>query len=99
MFVTDKRKAGPKGAPKFRLSFRVGSWPYPQHLTETERLARDKHSSLLRKFVNYTQKSFITLAPGPNVIKLFMTVIDEFSYARAFVPGKLFQPILTNTLA
>jgi hypothetical protein len=34
--------------------------PYPQ---TQERLAKDKHSSLLRKFVNYRQKSFITLAP------------------------------------
>ncbi len=29
-----------------------------------ERLARDKHSGLLRKFVNYGQKSFKTLAPA-----------------------------------
>jgi hypothetical protein len=29
-----------------------------------EKLARDKHSGLLQKFVNYGQKSFITLAPG-----------------------------------
>jgi hypothetical protein len=27
-------------------------------------LARDKHSRLLQKSVNYGQKSFITLAPG-----------------------------------
>ncbi len=26
----------------------------------------DKHSSLLRKFVNYGKKSFITLAPGED---------------------------------
>jgi hypothetical protein len=29
-------------------------------------LARDKHPGLLRKSVNYGQKSFITLAPGPG---------------------------------
>jgi hypothetical protein len=29
-----------------------------------EKLARDKHSSLLQKSVHYGQKSFITLAPG-----------------------------------
>jgi hypothetical protein len=29
-----------------------------------ERLARDKHSSLLLKFVNHGQKSFIRLIPG-----------------------------------
>jgi hypothetical protein len=31
-------------------------------------LARDKHSNLLPKSVNYGQKSFITLAPGGKVI-------------------------------
>ncbi len=41
---------------------RVGSWPHT--LTLDIRLARDKHSSLLRKSVNYGQKSFITLTPG-----------------------------------
>jgi hypothetical protein len=29
-----------------------------------ERLARSKHSSLLRKYVNRGQKSFLTLGPG-----------------------------------
>jgi len=29
-----------------------------------EKLARDKHSSILQKSVHYRQKSFITLAPG-----------------------------------
>jgi len=29
-----------------------------KHQTRLEMLARDKHSSLLRKFVNYGQKSF-----------------------------------------
>jgi hypothetical protein len=32
--------------------------------TRLERLAKDKHSSFLQIFVNYGQKSFITLAPG-----------------------------------
>jgi hypothetical protein len=36
-----------------------------------ERVAMDKHPSLLQKSVNYGQKSFITLAPGFNLIKLF----------------------------
>jgi hypothetical protein len=39
-----------------------------------ERLAMDKHSSLLQKFVNYRQKSFVTLGPVANVIKLFTAV-------------------------
>ncbi len=33
-----------------------------------EKLARDKHSSLLRKSLNYGQKSFMTLASGPGAI-------------------------------
>ncbi len=36
-----------------------------------KRNVSDKHSSLLRKFVKYGQKSFITLGPGVKVIKLF----------------------------
>jgi hypothetical protein len=39
--------------------------------TRLEMLARDKHSSLLRKLVNSGQKSFIMLGPGLSFIKLF----------------------------
>ncbi len=46
-----------------------------------EKLARDKHTSILQKFRNYRQKSFITMAPGTNVIKHF--------YARKSVRKKL----------
>ncbi len=35
------------------------------------KLAEDKHSSLLRKFVNYGKKCFITLGHRANVLKLF----------------------------
>ncbi len=35
-----------------------------RHLTRLEKLARDKRSSLLRRFVNYVLKFFMTLAPG-----------------------------------
>jgi hypothetical protein len=34
-----------------------------EHLKGLETLARDKHSSLLRKSLNYGQKKFIILAP------------------------------------
>jgi hypothetical protein len=34
------------------------------HLTRLERLARDKHSSLLRKSVNYGRKKFYSTGPG-----------------------------------
>ncbi len=40
------------------------------------KLAKDKHSNLLIKFII---KSFMTLAPGHNVIKLFTGVIYENS--------------------
>jgi len=39
-----------------------------------EKLTNDKHSSLLRKSVNYGQKSFITLGPGGKVSKTFKFV-------------------------
>jgi hypothetical protein len=40
-------------------------------------------------------KTFITLGPGPNVIKLFMSVIYKCPYkARVFIAGKPFQPSL-----
>jgi hypothetical protein len=42
-----------------------------KHYSRLEKLARDKLSSLLLTSVNYGQKSFITLTPGANVIKLF----------------------------
>jgi hypothetical protein len=48
-------------------------------LTMLEKVARDKHSIILIQTVNYRQKSFIKLPPGPNVIKLFITVIYEYS--------------------
>jgi hypothetical protein len=40
--------------------------PYLQTLDLAGRLARDKHSSLLRKSVNYCRNSFIVQAPGPE---------------------------------
>jgi hypothetical protein len=48
-------------------------------LTWLEMLAGDKHSSLLRIFVNYGQKYFITMATGANVTKLFMAVSYKLS--------------------
>jgi hypothetical protein len=37
--------------------------PTNKHKTRLQRLGRDKHSSLLRKSVNYVRKIFIGLAP------------------------------------
>ena len=44
-----------------------------KHLTGLEKLARDKHSGLLRKFVNYQQKKF-------HNIKLFESKKRSFSF-------------------
>ncbi len=46
-----------------------------KHYTRLEKLARDKHSSLLQKIVNYGQKSFITLVPGPMQLKEFNNLL------------------------
>jgi hypothetical protein len=51
-----------------------------KHLTKLEKLARDKHSSLLRRFVNYGKKSYnirprrdaVTNLPFPYSIKFFI---------------------------
>ncbi len=49
---------------------------WPEHLTWLERLAREKHSSLLRKSANYDRKSFIVQAQSlvdpvkPNLVTL-----------------------------
>jgi len=40
----------------------------PASLPKLENLARDKHSSLLRTFVNYWRKCFTTLAQGYQTV-------------------------------
>jgi hypothetical protein len=46
-----------------------------KHYTRLEKLARDIHSNLLQKYLNYGQKMFIILGPGPKVMKYFASVI------------------------
>jgi hypothetical protein len=45
--------------------------------TRLKSLPGTKHSISLQKRINYGEKSFITLGPGLNVIKLFMSVISQ----------------------
>ncbi len=47
------------------VNSRVGFWPCSQTLYEEggKRLAKDKQSSLLRKFVNYGQNKFYNIGP------------------------------------
>jgi hypothetical protein len=55
------------------LYSRVGPWPYPQKpQTRLDRLARDKHSSLLRKFVNYSRKK--PYSTGPQGLKSYSVI-------------------------
>ncbi len=64
-----------------------------------ERLTSDKHSSLLRKTINYDRKSVIVQALEANVKKI-MPVIYEFSYTdRVFVRIGLKTLLGKNTLA
>ncbi len=64
--------------------------------TRLEGLARDKHSSLLRKAVNYGCKSFIGLAPVVNLIK---HLLIPFCKLNRFVSKTIFLSVLWNDLA
>jgi hypothetical protein len=48
-------------------------------LENTEKVARDKHSSLFYLFNSVEEKNVITLAPGIKVIKIFMALICKCS--------------------
>ncbi len=61
MFVGKARSLHLSGASE-RCFFHLGS-NLTSKQTRLERLARDKHSSLLQKSINYRQKGFITLGP------------------------------------
>ncbi len=79
MFV-GKARSLPESGVLFGCSTQVGYSLTHKHQSRLERLARDKHSSLLRTFVNYGRKKFYNVDPmGPNVIKLFTVVIYRHS--------------------
>ncbi len=71
MFVGKVRSLTKSGAPERYLA-NVGSG-----LTCKGRLAKDKHSSLLQKFVNYGQKRFIALAHGLRINLCFELTLGE----------------------
>jgi hypothetical protein len=60
------------------LHSRVGSGLTRKNETRLKRLARDKHSSLLRKSVNYGQKGFITLAADTIASTLVMSYLQPW---------------------
>ncbi len=67
LLFVGKAKSLPYGGAPERFFNRVGSCFTKRHYIRLERLLMDKHSSLLRTFVNYGRKFFITLEP---VIKI-----------------------------
>jgi hypothetical protein len=55
--------------------------------------ANNKRSSLFCHSVNFEQKRLTRLTQRPNVLKLITAAIYViFQKARAFIPGKSFQP-------
>ncbi len=62
-------------APK-RCSSRVGSVLNCKYQTRLDRFYYSKFTSLFSLFVNEEEKSFITMATGVNVTKLFFFVIS-----------------------
>ncbi len=54
--------ANPNKAPLQVFHSRVASGLTLKHEARLERLVRDKHSSLIRTFVNFSDKSFVRLS-------------------------------------
>jgi hypothetical protein len=53
-------------------------WPYPQTRDLPERDIITKHSSLLRKFVNYGRKKLITLGPDRVNFPIWATYLKPW---------------------
>ncbi len=69
--VSDKARSLPySGAPE-RCFNRVGSFFKNRHYIRLERLAMDKHSSLLRTILNYGCKKFYNIGPRGLYYKTF----------------------------
>ncbi len=57
--------------------------------TRLEKLARDKHSSLLCKFVNYGRKKFYNVGACVQCYKNFLLVIQEFILSQSVCQTRL----------
>jgi hypothetical protein len=68
------------GAPERCFTW-VGSGLTRKYWTRLERLAKDKHSSLLQKSINYGCKKFNSTGPGGQCYKNTM-VIDKSNLLR-----------------
>ncbi len=73
IFAGEARRLPQSGAIE-RCFSRVSSDLNRKHQTWPERLATDKSSHLLQKFLNYSQKSFIKLCLGANDIKRLLSI-------------------------
>ncbi len=62
--------------------------------TRMKNLARDKHSNLLRTFVNFGRKSFMTLGPGakPKGSTRLGSVLTQKHQTRSGLPGPIIMP-------
>jgi hypothetical protein len=67
--------AYPRGHHLIRCFNWVGSSLTHKHLTRLEKLARDKHSSLLLKFVNYRRKKFYIIDTRSDIEKTVSLII------------------------
>ncbi len=76
-FVGKARNVPYSGAPE-RCFIRVVSGFTRKHQTELERLARDKHSSLLQTFVNYGCEKFYKIGGGWSISAFNVFIKSKF---------------------
>ncbi len=74
-------------APTFLSNIRLG----------LEELAKDKHSSLLRKFVNYGRKKFYNIGPWYCHLDTTLTLCHTQDQIQESNPIKLFWRKFTNS--
>ncbi len=98
LMVVGKARAYPRGQHLKRCSTWVGSNLTHKHYTKLEKLATNKYSSLLRRFINYSHKKFYnietrSLAPDHSAFPMAppsqprpRTGLAEFMSARRFPP-------------
>ncbi len=74
--VCGEARSLPQSVAHERCFTRVGSALTCKHQTRLERLARDKHFSLLRESVNYDRKKFYSTGPRCKCCKTFFIITD-----------------------
>jgi hypothetical protein len=82
--LVGKAKSLPLRGISLKCTTWVGSSLFRKHYAKMERLASDKHSSLLRTFVNYGHKKFYNIGPWKTLLKLDMEA-DRDMLARLLI--------------